>query len=125
MSIYKHYYNNIDADDSLNLDTLLIQVRGVVTSRWYQLGQALEVSKDVLDKFTNYPPEESIVEVLDQWLKNFPGRPTWRDVANALRRTGFQQLANDIEMVYKTGKNNINASTVFITWKKKNNLKIR
>ena len=43
------------------------------------------------------------MEVLDQWLRNFPGRPTWRDVANALRRIGFQQLANDIEMIYQTG----------------------
>jgi hypothetical protein len=91
------------SDDSLNLDTLLIQIRGAVTSRWYQLGEALEVDKDILDKCTNYPPEESIVEILDQWLRNFPGRPTWRGVANALRRTGFQQLANDIEMVYETG----------------------
>ena len=97
---------NFDADDSLNLNTLLIQVRGAVTSRWYQLGQALEVSKDVLDKCSNYPPEESIVEILDQWLRNFPGRPTWRDVANALRRIGLQKLANDIEMVYETGNNN-------------------
>ena len=43
------------------------------------------------------------MEVLDQWLRNFPGRPTWRDVANALRNIGLQQLANDIEMVYETG----------------------
>ena len=43
------------------------------------------------------------MEVLDQWLRNFPGRPTWHDVANALRRTGLQQFANDIEMVYETG----------------------
>ena len=50
------------------------------------------------------------MEVLDQWLRNFPGRPTWRDVANVLRRIGLQKLANDIEMVYETGKNNINAS---------------
>ena len=90
-------------DDSLNLDTLLIQVRGAVTPHWYQLGQALEVSKDVLDRYSNYPPEESIVEVLDQWLRNFPGRPTWRDVANVLRKIGLLKLANDIEMVYKTG----------------------
>jgi hypothetical protein len=39
-----------DEDDSLNLDTLLIQIRGAVTSRWYQLGEALEVDKEVLDK---------------------------------------------------------------------------
>ena len=93
----------IAKDDSLNLDTLLIQIRGAVTSRWYQLGLALEINKDVLDKCTNYPPEESIVEVLDQWLRNFPGRPTWRDVANALRQIDLQQLADDIDMVYETG----------------------
>jgi hypothetical protein len=52
---------------------------------------------------TNYPPEESIVEILDQWLRNFPGRPTWRDVTSALRKISLQQLANDIEMVYKAG----------------------
>ena len=93
----------IDEDNSLNLDTLLIQIRGAVTSRWYQLGEALEVDKDVLDKCTNYPSEESIVEILDQWLRNFHGRPTWRDIATALRKIGLQQLANDIEMVYETG----------------------
>ena len=43
------------------------------------------------------------MEVLDQWLRNFPGRPTWRDVTNSLRRIGLQQLAIDIEMVYETG----------------------
>ena len=102
--------NNFDADDSLNLDTLLIQVQGAVTPHWYQLGQVLEVSKDVLDRCSNYPPEESIVEVLDQWLRNYSGRPTWRDVANALRKIGLQQLANDIEMVYETGKNNTHLS---------------
>ena len=50
------------------------------------------------------------MEILDQWLRNFPGCPTWRDVANALREISLQQLADDIEMVYETGKNNINAS---------------
>ena len=96
---------NFCEDDSLDLDTLLIQIQGAVRSRWYQLGKALEIDKEILDKCTNYPPEESIVEILDQWIKNFPGRPTWRDVSNALRQIDLQQLANDIEMVYKTGNN--------------------
>ena len=43
------------------------------------------------------------MEILDQWLRNFPGRPTWRDVANALRGIGLHQLANDIEMAHETG----------------------
>ena len=79
-------------------------MQGTVTPRWYQLGKALEVNKDVLDRCTNYHPEESIVEILDHWLRNFPGHPTWRDVANALRKIDLQQLADDIEMVYETGK---------------------
>ena len=54
------------------------------------------------------------MEVLDQWLRNFPGRPTWRDVANALREIGLQQLANDIEMVYETG-NNIILDPIVVT----------
>ena len=54
------------------------------------------------------------MEILDQWLRSFPRCPTWHDVTNALRRMGLQLLANDIEMVYETGKiieadcNNIN-----------------
>ena len=67
------------------------------------MGKALGVDKDVLDRCSNYPPEESIVEILDQWLRDFNGRPTWRDVANALRKIDLQQLADDIQMVYVTG----------------------
>ena len=93
----------IDKDDSLNLDTLLIQLQAAVTPRWYQLGEALEVNKEVLDRCSNCPPEGSIVEILDQWLRNFSGRTTWRDVANALRKIDLHHLANDIERVYETG----------------------
>ena len=50
-----------------------------------------------------YPPEESIVEVCDHWLRNHAGKPTWREVAEALGETNFQQLAFDIEKVYETG----------------------
>ena len=85
------------------MDILLIQLRGAVTSRWHQLGEALEVNKEVLDRCSKYTSEESIVEILDEWLRNFSGHPTWRDVANALRKIDLHQLANDIEMVYETG----------------------
>ena len=107
MLIFTYLNIKFDEDDSLNLDTLLIQIQGAVTSRWYQLGKALGVDKDALNKCTNYPPEESIVEILDQWLRNFPGRPTWRDVTNALRKINLQQLANDIDLVYETGNQNL------------------
>ena len=35
---------------------------------------------------------------------NGPQRQTWRDVTDALRKIGLQQLVSDIEKVYETGK---------------------
>ena len=90
-------------DDTLNLDTLLIQIKVAVTSRWYQLGKALGVNKESLDKYSTHPPEESIIEILDQWLRSGQQRRTWKDVSDALRKIGHQQLASDIEKVYVTG----------------------
>ena len=90
-------------DDTLNLDTLLIQIKAAVTSMWYQLGEALGINKESLERHSNHPPDESIIEMLDQWLRSGPQRRTWRDVSNALRKIGQQQLASDIEKVYETG----------------------
>ena len=91
-------------DNTLDLDTLLIQIKAAVTSRWYQLGEALGINKELLDRYSGYPPEESIVEMLDQWLRCGPEKRTWRDVADALRKISLQQLAIDIEKIYETGK---------------------
>ena len=94
----------VNADVTLNLDTLLIQIQVDVTSRWYQLGEALGIDKEVLDRYSRRPPEESIVEMLDQWLRSSPPeKPTWKDVANALKKISLPQLALDIEKVYETG----------------------
>ena len=90
-------------DDSLNLDSLLIQLRSQVTPKWYQFGEAIGVEKEVLNKCVKYSPEECIVDVLDNWLRNHAGQPTWREVAEALRSIDLNQLAFDIEKVYETG----------------------
>ena len=58
----------------------------------------------MLEACLQYPAEESIVEVCDNWLRNHIGQPTWREVAEALRQIDFQQLANETEIVYETGK---------------------
>ena len=94
---------SLSADDSLNLDSLLIQVKPEVTSKWYNFGQALGLANKLLDACLPYSPEQNIVEVCDNWLRNNPGKPTWREVAEALKKIGFQQLARDIENIYKTG----------------------
>ena len=96
------------SDDSLNLDTLLIQLRSEVTLKWREFGQAIGLAEELLDEYSMHPPEECIVEVLDVWLRNYNcsdrdtdnnnirRKPTWRDVAKALREIELHQLADNI-----------------------------
>ena len=94
----------VTLENFLNLDSLLIQIKPEVTPNWYQFGKAIGVDDKVLDRYTPYPPEESIVEVCDNWLRNHSGKPTWREVAEALGQINCQQLAFQIENIYETGK---------------------
>ena len=68
-------------DRILNLDNLLIQICHEVTPKWYQFGLAIEINKEILDQFSNFPPEECIVEMSDLWLRTNETAVTWRDVA--------------------------------------------
>ena len=63
---------------------------------------AAGVPVDTLNKYFNCTPEESIVEVLDYWLRQ--GGKTWRDVADVLNEIHLQELAKKILKVYDTGK---------------------
>lgn len=72
-------------DLSLNLDSILIQLKSEDSLCWYKFGKALGVENEVLDKCLQHPPEESIIEVCDNWLRNHTGQPTWREVAEALK----------------------------------------
>ena len=99
------------SNDSLDLDTLLIQLRSEVTHKWREFGLAVGLAEDLLDKYSKYPPEECIVEVLDVWLRSYDSntgsmtrKPTWKDVAKALRDIELHQLANNILSRYKNGK---------------------
>ena len=96
--IYKH------ADKLLNLDNLLILICRQVTPKWYQFGLAVGINKETLDKLSNFPPEECIVEMLDLWLRTSKTAITWRDVADTLKETGFHLLAENVLKVYKTGE---------------------
>ena len=90
-------------DSLLNLDSLLIQVKQDATQMWYQLGEAFGIEKKILEKYTACSPEESIVEMIDYWLRSHSGQPTWKEVAEALRKIHLHNLASGIEMFYKTG----------------------
>ena len=88
----------------LNLDNLLIQIRDQVTPKWYQFGLAVGIKKETLDEFSNFPPEECIVEVVDLWLKASEAAVTWKDVADALKKIGCHRLAEKMLKVYRTGE---------------------
>ena len=79
------------------------QIRDQVTPKWYQFGLAVGINREILNEFSNFPPEECIVEVLDIWLRTNETSITWRDVADTLKEIGFHRLAEKILNVYKTG----------------------
>lgn len=93
----------INIDDEMNLDMLLIQLRPQVTPKWHSFGMALGVEKDTLDKYSNLQEEECLVEILDGWLKNHTGKPSWREIAKALEEVQLQDLAEDMLCSYETG----------------------
>ena len=108
------------ADITLDLDSLLIRLKDKVTEKWHQFGEALGVEKEALDRCLKYPPEQSIMEVLDHWLRSCDcEKRSWRDVVRALRQTEHHQLAKEIESINKTGRNSaiITHSTTAITMK--------
>ena len=94
-----------DADHNINLDTLLIQLKPAVlhSDKWYQFGKALGTKKELLEKCTQLQPDQSLVQILDDWLRNHSGQPSWNEIAEALTEIGLEQHALDIKSVYETG----------------------
>ena len=69
--IIQFRYRYVTEVPPLNLDSLMIRLKDYkVTEKWHQFGEALGVEKEVLDRCLNYPPEQSIMEVLDHWLRS-------------------------------------------------------
>ena len=67
-----------------------------MTPKWYQFGQVLGIDNEVLDSYTGYSPEVCIIEVLDHWLRNHHTKPTWSDVAQALKEVELNEMAEKI-----------------------------
>ena len=88
----------------------MIQIRHEVTPKWYQFGLAVGINKETLDEFSNFTPEECIVEMSDLWLRTSETTLTWRDVADALKEIGCHLLAEKVLKVYNTGETLSNIS---------------
>jgi hypothetical protein len=89
-------------DSTLDLDSLLIQLKPQVTQKWKEFANVVGLS-NMIKQLSRYSAEECIVEVCDQWLKSHPTKPAWRDVANVVRDIGLHQLADGLLMAYNTG----------------------
>ena len=86
-----------------------------MTPKWRQFGEAVGISEEILKKYSNYPPEECIVEVVDYWLRSYPstGKPTWRDVVDVLMKIELHQLA---DRLLQSEKNKIIVILFVIIW---------
>ena len=92
--------------DGVTLDKLVILLREQVGPKWREFGEAVGIDDMVLDSIASTcSPENYFTELLDYWLMYYDGKPSWNDVADALYNIDLQKLAQDIEQVYKTGKN--------------------
>ncbi len=92
----------------MTLDNILYQLKPV-EDYWYEFGLGLEISLEALQEMASMCPTagQRMVEMVDWWLRNHTGRPTWTEIANALRKIvahDFSVLAAAIENVYQTGK---------------------
>ena len=86
----------------------MIQLRPQVGPKWYQFGEAAGIEKEVLDDYACHcNPEDCIVEMLDYWLRNHDGQPTWKETAKFLRAIDLGELAADIDKVYITGNQHL------------------
>ena len=87
------YYN---IDQQVDLDHLLIKLRGQFNCQWYLYGLAIGVPKDFLRQLKNHSKEDCLTEVLDYWLCHHPGQPTWSEVIEAQKKLEFYNLARQI-----------------------------
>ena len=77
-----------------------------MTPKWYEFGVIVAIEKEILDYFASKcSPEDCIV---DHWLQiqKHEEQLTWKEVARSYKAINLQQLATDIESIYKTGNRN-------------------
>ena len=98
-----------------NLDNLLIQLRFEVTPYWYQFGTIIGMDEATLEKYSKYPPEQCLIEVIDFWVRIHDNKPTWKGVSDVLKEIKLNKLAEDILKVYETGTSYFSVASVAIS----------
>ena len=95
-------------DSSLNLDSLLIQLRPV-SQQYQELGRAAGLPESTLEDIAKSIMEayDGLVEVCDAWMRHMRKEditPTWKAVSKMLQDIGQEKLAKNLLKVYSTGK---------------------
>ncbi|XP_064406172.1 uncharacterized protein LOC135351151 isoform X2 [Halichondria panicea] len=103
--VQKTAAKGIEADKLVDLDRVLVQLKSV-QGKWREIGKALNVPETHIEQVEPYcagNDVQGITEVIDFWIRNCDGKPTWRELGNALKSVGQEQLANLLMEVYETG----------------------
>ena len=53
-----------DTGESLNLNSLLIQLRIQVAPKWHEFGAAIGIPEDLLQQYFSYPADECLIKYL-------------------------------------------------------------
>ena len=83
-------------NETINLNSLLLQIRDEVTPHWYAFGVSVGVPREIMDSWNDYPPDQCIVEVLDYWLAHYHRPLTWVNVVHVLKEIKLHSLARNI-----------------------------
>ena len=84
-----------------------MQLRAVCR-KWREIGEALFVPSTYIEQVEIYCTSSNdaaagLTEIIDYWIRNCSGQPTWRELADALKSVGESQLAEQLMSVYQTG----------------------
>ena len=85
-------------DQPVNLNSLLLRLKSDTTTQWYLFGLAVGLPRNILEELKSYPREQRLVEVLDYWLRHYPGQPTWQEVVIAQEKVKFYQSMKNTDI---------------------------
>ena len=91
-------------DQSLNLDTLLINLRHLAP-KWQEIGIHLKISAAELKSIQELCKEvdfDCLVELFDKWLRS-TDTPTWKIITDALDTIGEHESSQNIMDILSKG----------------------
>ena len=103
--MFSVFHTGIEADKLVDIDRVLVQLKSV-QNMWREIGKALKVPETHIEQVEPYcisSDVQGMTEMIDFWIRSCVGKPTWRELASALKYVGQEQLANLLMEVYETG----------------------